>query len=183
MICRLGDRIPVFEGENHYVADSASVIGSVTLKSNTSIWFNAVVRADNDRIEIGRNSNIQDGAVLHTDTDIPLIVGEGVTVGHRAMLHGCVIGNNSLIGIGSTILNHASIGENCVVGANSLITEGKSFPAGSLIMGSPAKAIRALNDEEKELIRAAANSYVDKGGIYRDELSECTTPSASCRSV
>ncbi|MGY8796669.1 MAG: gamma carbonic anhydrase family protein, partial [Woeseiales bacterium] len=149
MIFKLKDRQPIFEGSNHYIAPGANIVGDVVLKDSASVWFNAVIRADNDRIEIGRQSNVQDGAVLHTDTGIPLIVGDGVTIGHRVMLHGCTIGANSLVGIGSTILNHAVIGENSIVGANSLITEGKSFPPGSLLMGSPAKFIRPLSEDEK----------------------------------
>ncbi len=173
MIFRLEDRVPVFEGTDHFVAANASIIGAVTLKSHASVWFNAVIRADNDAIEIGERSNIQDGAVLHTDAGIPLLLGNGVTVGHRAMLHGCRIGHNTLIGIGSTILNHSLIGENSVVGANSLITEGKSYPDGSLIMGSPAKVIRPLDKDEIAQIGQAARSYVDKCKLYRDKLVAC----------
>ena len=173
MIFRLEDRVPVFEGAGHYIAENASVIGAVTLRNHSSVWFSAVIRADNDIIEIGEHSNIQDGAVLHTDAGIPLVLGDGVSVGHRAMLHGCRIGNNTLIGIGSTILNHAVIGENSIVGANSLVTEGKQFPAGSLIMGSPAKVIRSLTDDEIDLIGQAAWSYMTKSALYRDELVEC----------
>lgn len=173
MIFRLEDRVPVFEGTDHYVAANASVIGAVRLRNHSSVWFNAVIRADNDVIEIGERCNVQDGAVLHTDAGIPLILGNGVTVGHRAMLHGCRVGHNTLIGIGSTVLNHAVIGENSVVGANSLITEGKSFPAGSLIMGSPARLVRPLDKDEIELIGQAARSYMTKTALYRDELVEC----------
>ena len=171
MIFKLEDRQPIFEGSNHYIAPGANIVGDVILKDRASVWFNAVIRADNDRIEIGRESNVQDGAVLHTDTGIPLIVGDGVTIGHRVMLHGCTIGANSLIGIGSTILNHAVIGENSIVGANSLITEGKSFPPGSLLMGSPAKFIRPLSEDEKSMIGAAGNSYVEKSRLYARQLS------------
>ena len=171
MIFKLKDRQPIFEGSNHYIAPGANIVGDVVLKDSASVWFNAVIRADNDRIEIGRQSNVQDGAVLHTDTGIPLIVGDGVTIGHRVMLHGCTIGANSLVGIGSTILNHAVIGENSIVGANSLITEGKSFPPGSLLMGSPAKFIRPLSEDEKSMISATRNSYVKKSRLYARQLS------------
>jgi len=174
VIFRLEDRVPVFEGTDHFVAANASVIGAVTMQSHSSVWFNAVIRADNDVIEIGEKSNVQDGAVLHTDAGIPLRLGNGVTVGHRAMLHGCCIGHNTLIGIGSTLLNHSVIGENSVVGANSLITEGKSFPDGSLIMGSPAKVVRPLEKDEVALIGQAARSYVEKCTLYRDKLAECS---------
>jgi len=171
VIFDLGDRHPVFEGADFYVAPSACIVGDVRLKKGSSVWFNAVIRADNDRIEIGRASNVQDGAVLHTDPGIPLLIGDGVTVGHRAVLHGCTIGDQALIGIGSTILNRAVIGEKSVVGANSLITEGKEFPSGSLIMGSPAKRVRALNEKETAMIDAAAAAYVVKGLRYARELS------------
>jgi carbonic anhydrase/acetyltransferase-like protein (isoleucine patch superfamily) len=170
MIFSLGNRTPVFKGGGHFVAANASIIGSVVLEENVSIWFGAVLRADNDSIEIGRDSNVQDGAILHTDPGIQLRIGNGVTVGHRVMLHGCEIGNNTLIGIGSTILNHAVVGDNCVVGANSLITEGKSFPPGSLIMGAPAKVVRQLNPDEVAKIQEAAKSYVEKCVIYAEQL-------------
>ena len=173
MILRLGSRQPVFEGDGHFVADSASIIGSVRLKAGASVWFGAVIRGDNDLIEIGRKSNIQDGAILHTDPGLPLIVGDGVTVGHQAMLHGCTIGDNALIGIGSIILNQASIGKNSVVGAHSLITESKSFPDGVMIRGAPAKVARELTNEELAMIGDAAASYVEKSGAYRDRLAAC----------
>lgn len=173
MILRLGDRRPVFEGDGHFVADNASIIGSVRLKAGASVWFGAIIRGDNDLIEIGRMSNIQDGAVLHTDAGLRLIVGDGVTVGHRAMLHGCTIGDNVLIGIGSIILNHACIGKNSVVGAYSLVTENKSFPDGVLIMGVPAKVARELTDAELAMIGTSAAAYIEKGGVYRDQLAAC----------
>ncbi len=171
MIFDLGDRQPVFEGDGHFVAPGACIVGDARLKEESSVWFNAVIRADNDRIEIGRRSNIQDGAVLHTDPGIPLLIGDGVTVGHRVVLHGCTIGDHALIGIGSTILNRAVIGEKSVVGANSLITEDKEFPPESLIMGSPAKRIRALNEKEMAMIEAAKATYVEKSKRYARELS------------
>jgi carbonic anhydrase/acetyltransferase-like protein (isoleucine patch superfamily) len=171
MIYSLGDREPKFEGDGHFIAPSASIIGSVTLKQGASVWFNAVLRGDNDLIEIGRNSNIQDGAVLHTDPGIELIVGENVTVGHRAMLHGCTIGNNSLIGIGSTILNRAKIGDDCLVGAHSLITEGKEFPDGVLILGSPAKMVRELTEQEMESLKSSADVYVLNSQRFIRELN------------
>lgn len=170
MIYALGERIPEFEGDAHFVADSATVIGDVRLKSKASIWFGCVLRGDNDCIEVGPRSNIQDGCVLHTDPGFPLTIGDGVTVGHLVMLHGCTIGNNSLIGIGSTILNGAVIGDNCLVGANSLITEGKSFPDGSLILGAPAKVVRALSDEEIASNTESANRYVANATRYLAQL-------------
>ncbi len=171
MIYSLGDRQPEFEGDGHFVAPSASIIGNVTLKQGASVWFNAVLRGDNDMIEIGRNSNIQDGAVLHTDPGIELIVGENVTVGHRAMLHGCTIGNNSLIGIGSTILNHAKIGGNCLVGAHSLITEGKEFPGGVVVLGSPARIVRELTEQEMDFLKSSVDVYVLNSQRFIRELN------------
>ena len=141
------------------------------LKSHSSVWFNVVIRGDNEWIEIGERSNIQDGSVLHTDPGLPLTVGANVTVGHKVMLHGCTIGDNSLIGIGSTILNGASVGENCIVGAHALITENKSFPPGSLIIGAPAKVARPLSDEEIASIGASAEHYVQNAARFRDQLS------------
>lgn len=161
MIYTLGDRAPEFEGAGHFVADSASIIGSVRLKDKASIWFNCVLRGDNDWLVVGERSNIQDGSVLHTDPGIKLVVGDGVTVGHKVMLHGCEIGNDSLIGIGSTVLNGAKIGKNSLVGAHALITENKVFPDGSLILGAPANVVRKLTDEERALIRRSAAVYVD----------------------
>jgi len=160
MIYSLGDRRPNLEGGGHFIAPTATIIGSVTLKPGASIWFNAVLRGDNDLIEIGVNSNIQDGAVLHTDPGIELIVGDNVTVGHQVMLHGCTIGDNSLIGIGS----------NCIVGAHSLITEGKEFPDGVLILGSPAKVVRDLQAQELEFLKTAADVYVQNSQRFLKEM-------------
>ena len=174
MIARLGDRLPEFEGDDHFIAANATIIGSVRLKSHASVWFNAVLRGDNDWLEVGANSNIQDGAVLHTDPGLPLIVGDDVTVGHKVMLHGCTIGENSLIGIGSTVLNGAVIGANSLVGAHALVTEGKEFPAGVLILGSPAKVVRDLEPTEIAVITASAQVYVDNARRYREELAAIT---------
>ena len=171
MIHSLGDQEPVLEGSGHFVAHNATIIGNVHLGSESSVWFNAVLRGDNDRIAIGDRSNIQDGAVLHTDPGIELVVGDGVTIGHQAMLHGCTIGDNSLIGIGATILNHAGIGRDSVVGAHALVTEGKSFPDGVLIVGSPARVVRELEAHEIEGIRRSAAVYVDNAKRYSTELS------------
>lgn len=160
MMYRLGDAAPVLEGEGHYVAEGAVLIGRVRLMAGASIWFNAVLRGDNDRIEIGRDSNIQDGSILHTDPGLPLVVGDRVTVGHRAMLHGCTIGDGSLIGIGSTILNRARIGRRCLVGAHALITEGREFPDSVLILGAPARVERDLTGDELDMLSAATDNYV-----------------------
>lgn len=127
-----------------YIAPTATIIGNVEIEEGASVWFGAVLRGDNDLLKVGKNSNVQDNSVLHTDPGIPLIIGEGVTIGHRVMLHGCKIGNHSLIGIGSTILNHSHIGESCLVGAHSLITESKNIADKSMVMGAPGKVIRVL---------------------------------------
>lgn len=170
MIHSLGERTPVLEGSGHFIAANATVIGNVRLLDKASVWFNCVLRGDNEMIEIGAGSNVQDGAVLHTDPGYPLTVGNDVTLGHKVMLHGCKIGDNSLIGIGSTILNGATIGENCLVGAHALVTEGKSFPDGSLILGSPAKVARQLTAEEIAGIRQSALHYVENAARFRSEL-------------
>ncbi len=167
MIRSLGERAPVFEGDQHFVADNATVVGSVRLKDQSSIWFNAVLRGDNDWLEIGERSNIQDGCVLHTDPGIVLVVGDGVTVGHKVMLHGCRVGDNSLIGIGSTLLNGAAIGRNSIVGAHALVTENKAFPDGSLIIGAPARVVRELSAEEIGAIGKSADIYVENAKRYR----------------
>jgi carbonic anhydrase/acetyltransferase-like protein (isoleucine patch superfamily) len=170
LIYSLEDRVPVLEGDGQFIAANATVIGNVKLKANASVWFNAVLRGDNDWIVVGANSNIQDAAVLHVDAGIPLHIGDNVTAGHTAMLHGCTIGNNSLIGIGSIILNHAKVGQNCIVGANSLITEGKEFPDGVLIVGSPAKVVRELTDDEIRHNAWSANHYVENAHRYLAHL-------------
>lgn len=152
-----------------WVAPGAVVVGDVWLRGKVSIWFGAVLRADTERIEIGEGCNLQDGVIAHADPGFPLIVGEYVTVGHRAILHGAQIGKQSLIGMGSIIMNGAQIGEACLVGANSLITEGKVFEDGMLIMGSPAKAIRFLTDAEKMGIQKRAESYILKAEAFSRE--------------
>lgn len=155
-----------------WVADSAQVIGQVTLAAEASIWFGSVVRGDTDSITIGAGSNIQDTCVLHADAGQPLVVGERVTVGHQVTLHGCTIGDESLIGIGAVVLNGARIGKNCLVGAGSLVTEGKEFPDGSMIMGSPAKLVRPLTQEQVEGLRRSAAHYIDNARRFRDGLQQ-----------
>ena len=154
-------------GKNAYVADSAQVIGKVTLGENASVWFGTVIRGDSEHIHIGRNANIQDGSVLHADEGIPLTLGENVSVGHKVMLHGCTVGAGSLIGIGAVVLNHAKIGKNCLVGAGALVTEGKEFPDGSMILGSPAKAVKQLTPEQIAGLQRIAKHYVDNAERYR----------------
>ena len=170
MIYSLGERRVEFRGD-YYVAPSASVIGSVVLGKNASVWFNCVLRGDNDVITIGDNTNVQDASVLHIDHGVPLTLGDNVSIGHKVMLHGCEIGNNSLVGIGSTVLNGARIGNNCVVGANSLVTEGKSFPDGSLIIGSPAKVVRELTAEELAQVTWSADVYVQNAARFLSDLA------------
>ena len=170
MIYSLGARALEIHGDDYYIADNASVIGSVALENNASIWFNAVLRGDNDLITIGENSNIQDGSVLHTDHGIPLTVGKNVTVGHMVMLHGCEIGEGSLIGINSVILNGAKIGKHCLIGANSLIAEGKEIPDGSMVMGSPGKIVRQLSPEQIQGLELSALHYVENFKRYKRDL-------------
>jgi len=153
-----------------HVVDSATVIGRVTLGSQCSVWFNAVLRGDGDDIVIGAGSNVQDGAVLHVDPGFPLKVGERVSIGHQAMLHGCTIGDGSLIAIKAVVLNGAVIGEQCLVGAGAIVTEGKTFPPRSLLLGAPAKVARELTDKDLAMLKGAADSYVRRAALYRDSL-------------
>ncbi len=158
--------------ESSWVADSAQVMGNVHLAENSSVWFGAVLRGDTETITIGKESNVQDGSVMHADYGYPLVVGERVTIGHQVMLHGCTIGDETLIGIGATVLNGAKIGKNCLVGARSLVTEGKEFPDGSMIMGSPAKVVRQLTPEQIEGLRRSAAHYVENAERYRKGLKK-----------
>jgi carbonic anhydrase/acetyltransferase-like protein (isoleucine patch superfamily) len=155
-----------------WISPSADVIGDVTLGTETGVWFGAVIRADNTPITIGARTNVQENAVLHSDPGIPLTIGEGVTIGHRAMLHGCTIGNNVLVGMGATILNNAVIGDDCLIGAGALITEGKTFPPGSLIVGVPAQVKRQLSPEAIADIRNSADGYCAKAAAYAERLKE-----------
>lgn len=163
----LDDKKPQCPPDGEYwVAPNAVVIGNVILEPGASVWFNVVVRGDNDPIRIGPDSNIQDGSVLHTDVGVPLNIGRGVTVGHMVMLHGCEIGDNSLIGIGSVVLNGAKIGRNCIIGANTLITEGKVIPDNSLVMGQPGKVVREIGPDQVEMLTASAAHYVQNWKRY-----------------
>jgi len=156
--------------ESAWIADSAQVMGRVSIGPDASVWFGTVVRGDTESITIGEGSNIQDASVLHADLGKPLVVGRNVTVGHQVMLHGCTIGDESLIGIGAVVLNGARIGKNCLVGAGSLVTEGKEFPDGSMIIGSPAKAIRQLSPEQIEGLRQSAKHYIDNARRFKAGL-------------
>ena len=153
-----------------YIAPNASVVGKVILAENSTVWFGATLRGDNETISIGAGSNVKDGAVLHTDPGFPLVVGARVSVGHQAMLHGCTVGDGALIGIHSIVLNGAVIGKGCLVGAGALVTERKVFPDGTLIIGAPAKVIRELSAEERENLLAVAANYAERGAYYRAKL-------------
>lgn len=168
---RLGDS-RVQTDPDSWVAPNAVLIGKVRLEAGASVWFNAVLRGDNELIHIGENSNVQDGTVIHTDMGSPLEVGKGVTIGHNAMLHGCTVGDYSLIGISSVILNGAKIGKYCIIGANSLIGEGKVIPDGSLVMGSPGKVVRELTEIQKKMLEASAAHYVQNARRYARDLVE-----------
>ena len=153
-----------------WIADSAQVMGRVTLGADASVWFGTIIRGDTESITIGRGSNIQDGSVMHADIGMPIVLGENVTVGHKVMLHGCTIGDETLIGIGAIVLNGAKIGRNCLVGAGALVTEGKEFPDGSMILGSPAKAVRPLTPEQMEGLRQSARHYVENARRFQAGL-------------
>lgn len=158
--------------ETAYVAESAQVIGNVELAEGASIWFGAILRGDNEVMRIGKNSNVQDGSMLHSDPGSPLTLGENVTIGHQVMLHGCTVGDGSLVGIKAVVLNGAKIGKNCLVGAGSLVTEGKEFPDGTMILGSPARVVRELSPEQIAGLRHAADHYVDNAKRYRAGLKK-----------
>ena len=169
MIYELDGRKPVFKGE-YFVAENAAVIGSVVMEANSSVWFNVTIRGDNELITLGENVNVQDGSVIHTDSGKPVVLHRNVSIGHLVMLHGCTIGENSLIGIGAILLDNVTIGKNCLVGAGSLVTPGKSFPDGSLVMGSPARVIRTLTPEQIAANTWIAEHYVERAGRYRKGL-------------
>ena len=170
MLYQLDDRRVQAEDEEYWVADSAMVMGSVLLRKGASVWFNAVLRGDTELITVGENSNIQDGSVLHTDPGCPLVIGANVTVGHKVMLHGCQIGDNSLIGINAVVLNRAKIGRNCLIGANALITAGKEIPDNSMVMGSPGKIVRELTEQEIAGLKMSAAHYRENAARFRNGL-------------
>ena len=166
-----GKRPSVPQDDEYWVAPEAQVIGNVTLGRDVGIWFNAVLRGDNDPIEIGEGTNVQDGVIVHTDTGFPVTIGAGCTIGHRAIIHGCTIGENTLVGMGAIILNGAKIGMNCLVGAGALVTEGKIFPDNSLIVGSPAKIVRSLDDAAVERLRTSAAHYAANAKRFKAGLA------------
>jgi len=166
------DQIAPRVAASAWVADSAQVMGNVELAEDSSVWFGAVIRGDTETIRIGRGSNIQDASVLHADIGKPLTVGDNVTVGHQVMLHGCTIGDGSLIGIGAIVLNGAKIGKGCIVGAGALVTEGKEFPDGSMIIGSPAKAVRELTPEQQAGLTLSALHYIENAHRFKNGLKK-----------
>jgi len=166
----LGDRRVEVQGKDWYIADNAAVIGSVVIEDKASIWFNVVIRGDNDLITIGEGSNVQDSSTLHTDAGIRLTLGRKVSIGHMVMLHGCSIGEGSLVGIGSVILNHAVVGKHSLIGAGSLIPEGKTIPDGVLALGSPAKVVRDLSQAEIANLQNIADGYIRRCAIFRQQL-------------
>ena len=170
-IYQLDEHLPQID-KSAWIAESADVMGAVSLAADTSVWFNAVIRGDTETITIGEGSNVQDLAVIHADNGMPVVVGKNVTVGHKVMLHGCTIGDESLIGIGAIVLNGVRIGKNCLIGAGSLVTEGKEFPDGSMILGSPAKVVRQLTPEQIEGLRACARHYIHNAQRYRAGLKK-----------
>lgn len=170
-----GVRPEIAGGQSGWIAPDASLMGKVSLGSDVGIWFGAVLRGDNEPIVIGNRSNVQEHVVIHTDPGCPVTVGEGCTIGHRAILHGCTIGDNSLVGMGAIILNRAVIGRNCLVGAGALVTEDKTFPDGSLIVGSPAKAVRQLDEAAIEGLRNSAQRYVQNAHRFRNGLEAVET--------
>ncbi|RAK62539.1 gamma carbonic anhydrase family protein [Phenylobacterium kunshanense] len=172
-VYNLGNVTPQLPNDDEYwIAPTAAVMGNVILKKNASIWWGAVLRGDNDPIVVGEGSNIQDGSICHTDHGAPLTIGANVTIGHMVMLHGCEIGDGSLIGIGSIVLNGAKIGKNCLIGANCLITEGKEIPDNSLVMGAPGKVVRELSPEQAARVALGSAHYVENWKRYRRELTQ-----------
>jgi carbonic anhydrase/acetyltransferase-like protein (isoleucine patch superfamily) len=166
----LGERQVVFHGDEWFVAHNATVVGSVVIHNQASLWFNVVARGDNALITIGERSNIQDGAVLHADPGIPLTIGKNVSVGHKAMLHGCTIGDGTLVGIDAVVMNHVVVGRGSLIGAGALIPEGKVIPDGVLVLGSPGKVVRDLTPEEREGLLKIAESYVQRSKLFREQM-------------
>jgi carbonic anhydrase/acetyltransferase-like protein (isoleucine patch superfamily) len=170
MIYELDGVRPSLPSGDHWVAEEAVLIGDVLIEAMVSVWFGAVLRGDNERITIGAGSNVQENTVMHTDMGYPLTIGKGCTIGHKAMLHGCTVGDNSLIGMGAIVLNGARIGRDCLIGAGALVTEGKVIPDGSLVVGSPVKVVRALDADTINMLKGSALSYQEKMARYRSGL-------------
>lgn len=168
----IGEQRVELLGDYHFIAPDASLVGAITLEPDANIWFKVVIRAENDKVRIGEGTNVQDGSVLHVDPGYPLTLGKRVTVGHKAMLHGCTVGDGTLVGIQAVLLNGARIGRDCLVGAGALVTQGKAFPDGVLIAGSPARVVRALRPEEFEALRYGARHYMENAQRFRSQLRQ-----------
>ena len=168
----LGERRVALLGEHHYIAHDATLVGSIVLHADVSIWFKVVIRAENDSVTIGAGSNVQDSSVLHVDPGYPMSLGRMVTIGHKAMLHGCSIGEGSLLGINAVVLNGAKIGKGVLIGANTLVPEGKEIPDGVLVVGSPGRIVRELKQEERDKLLRTAQGYIERGKLYKRELRE-----------
>ena len=175
-IFSIGERRVELRGAHHFIAHNATLAGSIALENEVSIWFGVVIRADNDRIRIGEASNVQDGSVLHVDPGFPMTLGRRVTIGHKVMLHGCTIGEGSLVGINSVIMNGARIGQGALIGANTLIAEGKQIPDGVLVLGSPGKIVRELEQEEQDALLKIAEGYVERSRLFKAQLREEPLP-------
>ena len=168
----IGERRVELRGEHHYIAYDATLVGSIVLENNVNVWFKVVIRADNDQVTIGEGTNIQDGSVLHVDPGYPMNLARRVTIGHKVMLHGCTIGEGTLVGINSVVMNGARIGRSSLIGANTLIPEGKEIPEGVLVLGSPGKVVRELRQEEKDYLLKIAQGYIDRSRFYKDNLKQ-----------
>lgn len=175
----LGERRVEFRGARHFVAWNATLAGAIVLEEEASVWFGVVIRADHERIHVGPRTNIQDGAVLHVDPGFPMTLGAGVSVGHKAMLHGCTVGDGALIGINAVVLNGARIGAGALVGANALVPEGREIPPGVLVLGSPGRVVRELRPEEKAFLPKIAESYVERAARFRELLREEPLPASA----
>ncbi len=175
-IFSIGDKRVELLGAHHFIAHDATLVGAITLEAGANIWFQVVIRAENDTVRIGEGTNVQDGSVLHVDPGFPLTLGRRVTIGHKVMLHGCTVGEGSLVGINSVVMNGARIGRGALIGANSLIPEGKEIPDGVLVLGSPGKIVRELKPEERANLLRIADGYVERAQRYRTELREQPLP-------
>ena len=172
----IGERAPRLVGPHHFIAHDATLVGDITLENNANVWFQVVIRAENDRIHIGENCNIQDGSVLHVDPGYPLVLSRNVSIGHKVMLHGCSVGEGTLIGINSVVMNGAKIGKGSLIGANTLIHEGKEIPDGVLVIGSPGKVVRELKPEDRDFLLKIASGYVERSRLYKTALKEIKQP-------
>jgi carbonic anhydrase/acetyltransferase-like protein (isoleucine patch superfamily) len=168
----IGERRTELRGEHHFIAYDATLVGSIVLENNVNVWFKVVIRADNDQVSIGEGCNIQDGSVLHVDPGYPMNLARRVTIGHKVMLHGCTVGEGTLVGINSVVMNGARIGRNSLIGANTLIPEGKEIPDGVLVLGSPGKVVRDLKQEEKDYLLTIAQGYIDRSRFYKESLKQ-----------